>query len=237
VAQEVFGVGVRARFDRFTIDSESRQLTADGVATHLSPKAFDLLCLLIAARPNAISKNDLHAHIWPGVFVVDANLSVLVAEIRRALGDSAHIPKFVRTVHRYGYAFCAEATDLGSVVAGRGEPTRKAWLLWKERVLLLADGENIIGRDPSSHVWLDVPGVSRRHARVVVSGDAAVVEDLGSKNGTFVADTPVSGARPLHDGETIQIGPVDVQFRLWSDADPKGTVRITRGSPPAHLDS
>lgn len=234
LTQEMFWVPVRAQFDRFTIDSESRQLVGDGITIHLSPKAFDLLCLLIAARPNAVAKADLHARIWPGVFVVDANLSVLVAEIRRALGDAAHVPKFIRTVHRHGYAFCAEATDLRPGIAGRaGESTPKAWLVWKERVLLLAEGENVIGRDPRCNVWLDVPGVSRRHARVVVSGDVVVVEDLGSKNGTFVADTPVLAPRPLHDGEMLQVGPVEVQFRLWLDANAKGTVRITRGSSPS----
>ncbi|MGH9173493.1 MAG: FHA domain-containing protein [Vicinamibacterales bacterium] len=230
---------IRAQFDRFTIDSESRQLVGDGIAIHLSPKAFDLLCLLITARPNAVAKDELHAHIWPGIFVVDANLSVLVAEIRRALGDAAHVPKFIRTVHRHGYAFCAEATDLRPGIAGRtGESAPKAWLVWRERVLLLAEGENVIGRDPGCSVWLDVPGVSRRHARVVVSGDVVVVEDLGSKNGTFVADTPVLGPRPLHDGEMLQIGPVEVQFRLWLDGNAKGTVPITRrNSPSTHLDS
>lgn len=223
------GVPVRAQFDRFTVDSESRQLVGDGVPIHLSPKAFDLLCLLIAARPNALAKADLHARIWPGLFVVDANLSVLVAEIRRALGDAAHESRFIRTVHRHGYAFCAEATDLKPVNAGRaGEPIPKAWLVWKERVLLLVEGENVIGRDPRCNIWLDVPGVSRRHARVVVSGDVVEVEDLGSKNGTFVADTPVSARRSLHDGEMLQVGPVEMQFRLWLDANAKGTVPITR---------
>ena len=222
---------VRARFDRFTIDSDSRQLAGDGVPIHLSPKAFDLLCLLIAARPNAVAKDDLHARIWPGIFVVDANLSVLVAEIRRALGDAAQVPKYIRTVHRHGYAFCAEAKDLPPAIAGRpSESTPKAWLVWKDRVLLLAEGENVIGRDPGCSVWLDVAGVSRRHARVVVSGDDVVVEDLGSKNGTFVADTPVVAPRPLHDGDMLQVGPVELQFRLWSEASAKGTVRITRGN-------
>ena len=239
LVQEMSRVPVRAQFDRFTIDSESRQLVGDGISIHLSPKAFDLLCLLVAARPNAVAKEDLHARIWPGIFVVDANLSVLVAEIRRALGDAAHVPKFIRTVHRHGYAFCAEATDLKPGIAGRtGESTPKAWLVWKERVLVLAEGENVIGRDPGCKVWLDVPGVSRRHARVDVSGDVAVVEDLGSKNGTFVADTPVLAPRPLQDGETLQIGPVEVQFRVWSGTNAKGTERITRGnSPPSQLDS
>lgn len=223
-------VSVRARFDRFTIDSESRQLLGDGAAIHLSPKAFDLLCLLIAARPNAVAKDDLHARIWPGIFVVDANLSVLVAEIRRALGDAAHVPRFIRTVHRHGYAFCAEATDLSPGPAGRaGASPPKVWLVWKERVLLLAEGENVIGRDPGCSVWIDVAGVSRRHARLMVSGDVVVIEDLGSKNGTFVADNPVSAPQPLHDGEMLRIGPVDMEFRLWSEANAKGTVRMTRG--------
>jgi DNA-binding winged helix-turn-helix (wHTH) protein len=221
---------VRARFDRFTIDSERRQLIGDGVAIHLSPKAFELLCLLITARPNAISKADLHAHIWPEIFVVDANLSVLIAEIRRALGDDAHDPKFIRTVHRHGYAFCGTAMDQNPATADRaGEATPKAWLVWKERVFLLTEGENVIGRDPGCNVWLDVPGVSRRHARLQVSGDVVVVEDLGSKNGTFVADTSLSAPRTIHDGETLSVGPVEVQFRLWSEAKAKGTVRIARG--------
>jgi DNA-binding winged helix-turn-helix (wHTH) protein len=231
LVQQMPGVPVRARFGRFTIDSESRQLVGDGSSIHLSPKAFDLLCLLIAARPNAVAKDDLHARIWPGIFVVDANLSVLVAEIRRALGDAAHVPKFIRTVHRHGYAFCAEATDLRPAGAGRaGESTTKAWLVWKERVLVLAEGENVIGREPGCHVWLDAPGVSRRHAQVVVSGDVVVVEDLRSVNGTFVGGTPVLAPRPLQDGELVQIGPVELQFRLWSGANAKGTERITRGN-------
>lgn len=222
---------VRARFDRFTLDSESRRLVADGGDVRLSPKAFDLLCLLIAERPNALAKDDLHARIWPGVYVVDANLSVLIAEIRRALGDNAHAPRFIRTVHRHGYAFAAEAIELGRGAAERDR--RRAWLLWNERVLILAEGENLVGRDPACQVWLDVAGVSRRHARVVVTGDHVVVEDLGSVNGTFVAGAEVRAARPLLDGEMLRIGPVDVQFRLWSDADQKGTVRIERSGPLA----
>src|ERR1044072_7867822 len=126
------GVPVRARFDRFTVDSESRQLAGDGSTIHVSPKAFDLLCLLIAARPNAMTKADLHARIWPGVFVVDANLSLLVAEICRAWGDAAHESRFIRAVHRHGYAFCGAATDLTpSTAVPAGDAIPKAWLVWK----------------------------------------------------------------------------------------------------------
>jgi pSer/pThr/pTyr-binding forkhead associated (FHA) protein len=131
-------------------------------------------------------------------------------------------------VHRHGYAFAAEATNSSAAGAERPESGRRAWLVWREHALLLAEGENVIGRDPHCHVWLDVAGVSRRHARVVVSGDVVVVEDLGSKNGTSVGNAPVVGARPLQDGELLQVGPAEVQFRLWSDANAKGTERIAK---------
>jgi Tol biopolymer transport system component/DNA-binding winged helix-turn-helix (wHTH) protein len=100
---------VRIRFGPFTLDLESRQLTSGGEAVHLEPKAFELLSALVLARPKALSKADLQERLWPGTFVAEANLSNLVAEIRAALGDPARAPKYVRTAHGFGYAFCGEA--------------------------------------------------------------------------------------------------------------------------------
>ena len=100
---------MRTRFAEFTVDSDTRQLQGGGGDIHLSPKAFDLLCLLIEAAPKVVDKADLHARIWPDTHVVDANLNVLIGEIRRAIGDSAQHPTFIRTVHGVGYAFCATA--------------------------------------------------------------------------------------------------------------------------------
>src|SRR5262245_30742694 len=94
------------------LDSEMRQLSASETEVHLSPKAFDLLCTLVTSRPNVVSKGQLFSQIWPNTFVVDANLNVLVGEIRRAIGDDARTPTFVKTVHGIGYAFCGTATDL-----------------------------------------------------------------------------------------------------------------------------
>ena len=193
----------------------------------LSPKAFDVLSLLVDQRPAVVTKADLHARIWPGIFVVDANLSVLVNEIRRALGDSPQQPQFVRTVHRIGYAFCAKATELG---AGDQPATdaSTAWLVWNERAFVLAAGDNIVGRDPQCDVWLDASGVSRRHARVHVAADgtSASIEDLGSTNGTFLRGGRTSGEAPLRDGDVAKLGPETVTFRAWSADTPKKTERI-----------
>jgi DNA-binding winged helix-turn-helix (wHTH) protein len=221
---------VRARFAQFTIDSDTRQLLGGAGEIHLSPKAFDLLCTLVETRPKVVEKSDLHDRIWPDTYVVDANLNMLIAEIRRALGDSAQDSKFIRTVHGVGYAFCGAAVDVA--------PSRAAsqalfcWLVWNGRTFQLSEGENIIGRDPRSDIWLDAPGVSRRHAIVRVdSGNRRVLlEDLRSTNGTFVRRAPVDAEVALSDGDLIQVGTVDLTVRLWAPDKAPETKRIRRRS-------
>jgi DNA-binding winged helix-turn-helix (wHTH) protein len=223
---------VRLQFGEFLLDSDARQLLQRGEPLHLSRKAFDALCLLAERRPNALSKDELHAHLWPGTHVVDASLSVVVAEIRRVLADDPQAPRFIRTVHRVGYAFCAKVDESASAKAagGQGAPqTPRAWLTWDARVLPLVDGENLIGREPSCGVWLDESGVSRRHARLEVDGDRASLEDLGSKNGTWVNGDPVKGLRRLAGGDKVQIGPVILEFRTSSRAADTETVRLKLG--------
>ena len=220
---------MKVRFGEFTLDSDARRLIRqDGEEIHLSPKAFELLQLLIERRPNVLDKAALHAHIWPHTFVVDANLTVLVAELRRALGDNAREPRFIRTVHALGYAFC------GTAVAAAGAPPdaggARCWLMWNERAIVLAEGESIVGRDPACAVWVDAPGVSRRHARIDVAGGVEVVrlEDLGSTNGTLVDGTPIRGVVDVTDGSVVRVGGVDLIVRIWSRGKASETKRIAR---------
>ena len=217
---------MRVQFDDFTLDSASRQLVRGGTAIHLSPKAFELLCHLVERRPGAMSKDQLFELVWPGTFVVEGNLTVLVTELRRALGDDPHTPRFIRTIHKHGYAFCGEVSEIAPPPAARG--LLRVWLLWNDRVLPLAEGENVIGRDPSCGVWLDQPGVSRHHARVVVTDDVAEIEDLGSTNGTFVSEIAIAGPHQLRDADIIQVGTVDLKYRSWSPSKPVATERIRR---------
>jgi len=219
---------VRARFAQFTIDSETRQLLSAGGEVHLSPKAFDLLCGLIESRPKVVEKADLHARIWPNTYVVDANLNILIGEIRRAIGDSAKNPKFIRTVHGIGYAFCGTAVDVQSSPAT--SQALLCWVVWNRKTYQLSEGDNIIGRDPRSDVWLDVPGVSRRHAiiRVNSSNRRVLLEDLGSTNGTLVRRAPVDGEVALADGDLVRVGTVDLTVRLWATDTAIETKRIRR---------
>jgi DNA-binding winged helix-turn-helix (wHTH) protein len=222
---------VKVRFADFTLDSATRQLLHCGRGeVRLSPKAFDLLIALLEQRPRVLDKADLHRRIWPDTHVVDGNLNVLVAEIRRALEDSRREANFIRTVHAVGYAFCGEAVELSDRVAPRNAAPVRFWLVWNERAIVLEDGDNTIGRDPECTVWLDASGVSRRHARIrTIRGDHAVLlQDLGSKNGTLVQNAPVIGQVRLTDGAVFQVGSVSLTLRVWSEGTSRETERIPR---------
>ena len=201
------------RFGPFTLDLDTRQLTRDNREIHLAPKAFDLLATLALDRPGVVSKDVLIERLWPGTFVAEANLSNLVAEIREALGDRARAPLFIRTAHGFGYAFCGDATTL----PGRRDTTADrpaCWLEWDKQRFPLSTGEHVIGRDPDADVRLEASTVSRRHARLVVTAEGTVLEDFGSKNGTFLGGERVTSPVPLADGDAIHLGSLLVTFRV-----------------------
>jgi len=70
----------------------------------------------------------------------------------------------------------------------------------------LTKSEIVICRDPDTHINLPSPAISRRHARLTREGDAYMIEDLGSSNGTFVNGNQIEGRRPLKSGDQIRLG-------------------------------
>ena len=221
---------MQLRFGDFVVDSDTRQVLRDQEEIHLSPKAFDLLCALAERRPTVVDKAELVKRIWPDTFVGDANLNVLIGEIRRALGDTAQRPRFIRTVHGVGYAFCGEGTEVPRPTTVRRPAATRCWVVWNDRTITLADGDNLIGRDPGCAIWLDESGVSRRHARIHVDASRRrmTLEDLNSTNGTFVGDMQLSAKHALTDGEVIHIGSVVLTFRAWFPDTSRETERIRR---------
>lgn len=213
------------RFGRFSLNSDTRELAGDGREVPLSPKAFELLLVLLQHRDRAMSKAELQEHLWPSTFVGETNLATLVAEIRRAVGDTAQESAYVRTVHRFGYRFVSEVAQDG---ARRGDSSDDArmYLATAERQFPLVQGTVEIGRSSEAGVRIDAAGVSRRHARLVISGDEARVEDLGSKNGTFVDGKAVVNACVLKDGDEIRIGPVALTFRIVTPTKPTETMKV-----------
>jgi DNA-binding winged helix-turn-helix (wHTH) protein len=171
---------VTYQIGEFTFDSASRLLMHKGVERHLSPKAQQLLHLLLEARPRVLSREELYDALWPSTFVCETNLASIVNELRCALNDNARSSRYIRTVHRFGYAFCGEASSSIPNVK------TSAMLRCEERLYLLHEGENSIGRELDADVLLTNESVSRCHAVLTLVNDVLWLEDRGSKNGTYV---------------------------------------------------
>jgi DNA-binding winged helix-turn-helix (wHTH) protein len=200
---------MRVRFGDCVFDSETRELLRDGRAARISPKAFHLLEELLEKRPRALSKDEIHAALWPKTFVADTTLTSLVKELRAAIGDDAGDPRFIRTVPAFGYAFCGEAREVRRNSGSEGF----CRLIGADFQVRLEEGDNILGRGPDSVLWVDDERVSRSHARIRVNGETATLEDLRSHNGTFVDDRRVGGPTALHDGDEIRMGKLRLTFR------------------------
>ena len=197
-----------------TLDVEGRRLLRSRNEVPLSPKAFETLRALIEHRPRAMSKAELLGRVWPDVIVSEVSLARVITEIRKALGEDRR-GRIIRTVHSHGYAFVAEMEDAASdQLAGSGRRHPVGWLISATRTLPLHEGQQIIGRDPTLEICLDSPKVSRRQARIAISGNGATIEDLASKNGTFVRKARIECATGLNSGDEIRFGRLTFIFRL-----------------------
>jgi DNA-binding winged helix-turn-helix (wHTH) protein len=215
---------MRLRFGDCRLDTEARELRRGGGRRQLSPKGLQLLELLLEARPRALTKGEIHRRLWPDTFVSDSSLARLASEVRAAIGDDAKHPRLLRTIHRHGYAFSGAV----AVDPGEGEPPPASCrLLWGERQIPLHEGENVLGRGSEAAVRIDLGRVSRLHARILVEGRMAVIEDLGSKNGTFHRGRRLEAPAELADGDEIGVGPVMLLFRVAgsNSTTDTGTVR------------
>ena len=221
---------MRLRFGDCVFDAGTREVSRGDETLSISPKAFALLELLIAARPGAVSKADIHEKLWPGIHVSEANLPNLVVELRSALGDDARVPRIIRTVPRFGYAFRAAARTERRIREDAGGAHELGYrLVWGRREIELQPGDNLIGRDHDAVVWIDDESVSRRHAGITVGPEGATIEDLGSKNGTYVGGKKIRGTVALADRDSVNIGPALLTVRILKRT---GSTRSTRSREP-----
>lgn len=197
---------MRVVFDRFAFDSERRELLDGTQPVHLGPQAFRLLEILIAGHPRAIPKKELYEAIWQGTFVDESNLAGLINELRTALGDQARKPRFIRTVHGFGYAFSGRFKSESS-----RQPAGS--VVFRGREFPLREGANILGRDATADIQIDDTTVSRKHAAITIGENAVTVEDLDSKNGTYLDSVKLTGSASIQDGQTIVLGDASIVFR------------------------
>lgn len=200
----------RYHFDRFCFDSDQKALLRGGEPVRLTPRAFRLLEMLIVQRPKAVSKRDLLDHVWSGSIVEEANLKTLVNEIRSALEERGGRPEVIRTVFGYGYAF---AGSVEQEEAAPPTPRTVVSVQWGERSVLLCEGGHLVGRRSDCAVSIDDPSVSRVHARLDISRGVTRIEDLRSKNGTFVSGMRITAPTELLPRTEVRIGEVTVRVR------------------------
>ena len=200
-------------FDEFALDLATRRLLRNHEEVHVSPKAFDLLSVLIENRSRAVTKAHLLETLWGSTHVAETNLAGLIAELRRALCDSADTPHYIRTIQRFGYRFVGTLRQ-DAASGDPARPTVKYWLVWEKRQIALKEGTNTIGRAGDVEVWVDAIGVSRHHARITIESGTATLEDLGSTNGTYLRGTRVATPCRLADGDEIRLGAVIITFRI-----------------------
>lgn len=198
-------------FGHFRFDPAARLLTHTGEPIHLTSKAIALLALLTSRSPEAVAKKDIHQHLWPDTFVSDVSLTTLVFELRSALGESARKPQFIRTVHGFGYAFQRDESSNAQTTANS-----PFMVIFDGREIGLQRGDNLLGRSRDCRVRMDSTRVSRHHARITIDGDAALIEDCGSRNGTWVGGERTSGRVRLKDGDDIGIAGMRMLFRILS---------------------
>lgn len=216
---------MRIHFGEFVLDRDTRQLVRADQELHLGAKAFDFLDFLVAQSPRVVTRARIRDRLWPDTFISESTLATVVNEVRAALGDAPKQPRFIRTVRGHGYAFHGE---ISAAAPGAPPPTHTGasfHLVLEDREATLREGENLLGRVENGVLWLDAPTVSRRHARVVVAGGEAVLEDLGSKNGTFLKGKKLSAPVALSDGDVIWLGQVAVTFRVLAAGGPTRTAR------------
>jgi DNA-binding winged helix-turn-helix (wHTH) protein len=202
---------MRVGFGAFRFDSSRCLVTRDGSPIHLTRKAFLLLELLLESHPAVVAKGRIMDRLWPSCFVLEANLANIVSELRAALGtDGASL---IQTVRGVGYVFAGEAVALTDARAASAAPR---FLLVEKgpppRSMTLGEGVTLIGRSVECDARVVSATVSRTHARIRLEEGTATLEDLGSRNGTYLRGRRLDDPSPLASGDEIRLGSVELVF-------------------------
>lgn len=102
------------QFGQFQLDTKRREITTLGLPITVQPRVYQLILLLVSHHDQALDKNLIQETIWPSQILSETSLSRLVMKARKALKDSSEKPKYIKTVHGFGFQFIANVTQLDS---------------------------------------------------------------------------------------------------------------------------
>lgn len=207
----------------WTVEPTLARISRDGREVHLRPRAMEVLVRLAMTAGRLAPKRDLLDAVWEQEHVSEHALTQVIAELRDALGDDARSPTFIENIPRRGYRLIVEVTPIDDAAAPPPATASPFRLQGLERDFPLTHGVNVVGRTEDAAVRIDRTEVSRCHARIVVDGTTATLEDLGSKNGTYLNGRRVEGPTTLSSGDEIGIGRGIERLRFLIEGDPTRT--------------
>ena len=231
----------RYRFADLILDTGQRRVWRGDVELQVSKLSFDFLRALVEAAPNLLTHDQLADAVWgPRRVITPDNLSQRLMTLRQAIGEQAEQPRYIEAVRAQGYRLIPDVETVaveapphdGRPIRVGADPPRNArrykslWLISEHEQTMLVEGVNIIGRAEVAPIRINLPGVSRHHACVTVTGGEAVLEDLGSKNGTLLNGQRLSVPQALTDGDEIIVVGAVFRFRVASASSPTATVAI-----------
>jgi DNA-binding winged helix-turn-helix (wHTH) protein len=219
-------VGARKRpfhLGGWLVEPTLDRISRNGQIVRLRPRAMDvLICLALEAGKLASKQNIIDA-VWRTEFVSEHVLTQVVAELRSALGDDARNPIYIENIPRRGYRLVATVTAVAMSVPSARDAYLPFKLQGEDCDHPLIQGPNIIGRTGDADISIDLTEVSRCHARILVQGTTATIEDLGSKNGTYVNGERLEGPALLTNGDEIWIGRSVARLRFLIEGEPTMT--------------
>src|SRR5215469_15405155 len=115
--------GRQYEFGPFRLEPEEHLLLREGKPSPLTPKAFELLVFLVSNPGRLVTKDQIMDALWPGSFVEDANITVLISSLRKVLGKSAIDEPYIQTVPKKGYRFTAFVKSADSGETGQAAAT------------------------------------------------------------------------------------------------------------------
>jgi len=207
----------------WTVEPTLDRISRNGREVRLRPRAMDVLTALALASGKLVSKRDLIDDVWRTEFVGEHALTQVIAELRAALGDDARNPTFIENIPRRGYRLVADVMPVATSSVSSNGATMPFKLVTDDGGRPLMQGSTVIGRTDDADICIDKTEVSRCHAMITVQGTTAIIEDLGSKNGTFVNGHQVAGPTPLTNGDEIWIGRSVARMRFVIEGEPTET--------------
>ncbi|MEO8215455.1 MAG: FHA domain-containing protein [Acidobacteriota bacterium] len=200
------------QFAGYTIDLERGVLLRGDAVVPLSPRALDVLEMILTNHPAPVARDDVRRQLWAGTPVLDSSINMLIDELRSTLEtgnsglDLVSTGEYLRVMERPVRLHVAPGDDGGPA------------LIWAKHRLPLPPGASTLGRDSDADIVIEAPTVSREHARVVIDDSGQItIQDLDSKNGTFIGGQRLDEtATPLTDGDLVRLGDVELKVQLPS---------------------